>query len=954
MSQILQAGPATGPGRFGSAPGTQPTPLLHRVASALALAGLVVGVPVLLLTLYGAPPIPTGLPEREDVTGTIGIGQLLTVLVAVVWLAWIQFTACTALEIRAAFSGGILAPVVPLAGPTQRFVRVLVGAALLSATVVGPSGAAVPDASTVRPVAAVSTTTAQVRDGATPAGHDLVTLQRTGHDPVAQPAGTTRFHEGRDDVTAVVGHRMITADPEQLVDIVGRKVYVVQPPQGRHHDSLWEIAERHLGNGRRYHEIFQLNAGRAQPDGGTLQLARLIQPGWLLAMPEDAVGVHRLALPPTTPAVPSTTHNALTGSSDDGAAAGSAASVGLDDQAGGAGGAGGPAGPAGHATARNAPTGNTTWELGASGLLGAGLVSALMMTRRRRAGGTRPAREDVIDAEVWLRAGADPDRSRFLDRALRGLGSGDRPLPGLYAAVLDDSGVELLLAPADPAAPPPWTVLDGGTRWRLDGADAPRSVTTAPSPWPGLVSLGRDVSGRDVLLDLSAAAGPICVTGSPVVSEHVLRAVAVELGTNPWSRDVTVTGLGLPGELAGLSPGRLVLAGPDRTDQALLAVEERCGAGRDDVLTGHRQGTADHICAAHPHDPDLSERLRDLADRGVAVITAGDLPGARWHLEVDDSGTLSVPVLGLTVSANRIGDLTLARLHELFTAADTPPPDPDPDGRPTLPRPHSPADDADWTASSARIGILGPVCVRAPGALDPGRQDLASELLAHLALHPEGVHPTVLAGALWPRGVTPDVRDATIDRVGDWLGTLPDGTPRLRRGPRGKIALAPGVAVDWQVLLGLLHRSRRAPDPITERDLLHRALRLVRGPLLGGVEGGQYSWLARTGAERTVPDAIVDAAHRLAELCYEDDDEAAAGQAARCGLRGDATSQLLWRDLLRAEYAQFGPDGVCAAADDMKVMLAALGLRPEAPTLALLEELAPQRTDNAAATATGS
>ncbi|MDQ1292528.1 MAG: hypothetical protein QG608_408 [Actinomycetota bacterium] len=950
MSQTLPGGPATGPGRFGSAPDTQPTPLSHRIASASALAVLVVGVPVLLLTLHGAPPIPTGLPEREDLTGTIGIEQLLTVLVAVVWLAWLQFAACTALELRAALSGGILAPVVPLAGPTQRLVRALVGAALLSATVVGPSGAAVLDAPTVRPVAAVSTITAQTPDGALPAGHDLATRQHPGHDLATQQAGTAQFHGSRDDVTGVVGHRLITADPEQLADLVGRKVYVVQPPQGRHHDSLWEIAERHLGNGRRYHEIFQLNAGRAQPDGGTLHLARLIQPGWLLALPEDAVGVHRLALPPTAPAGPTTADDTLTGSSGDGTAAAGTASAGLGGQAGGTGGAG----AAGHAVARSAPSGHTTWELGASGLLGAGLVAALMMTRRRRAGGTRPTREDAIDAEVWLRAGADPDRSRFLDRALRGLASGDRPLPGLYAAVLDDTGVELLLAPAAPAAPPPWTVLDGGTRWRLDRADALRSVTIAPCPWPGLISLGRDVSGRDILIDLSAAAGPICVTGSPTVSEHVLRAIAVELGTNPWSEDATVTGLGLPGELAGLAPGRLDLAGPGRTDQVLLAVEERCGVGRDEVLTGHRQGAADHICAANPHDPDLSDRLRTLADRGVAVITAGDLPGARWRLEVDDSGTLSVPALGLTVSANRIGDLTLARLHELFTAADTPPPEPDPDGRPTLPRPHGPADDADWAASPARIGILGPVCVRAPGALDPSRQDLASELLAHLALHPEGVHPTVLAGALWPRGVTPDVRDATIDRVGDWLGTLPDGTPRLRRDPRGKIALAPDVAVDWQVLLGLLHRSRRAQDPITERDLLHRALRLVRGPLLGGVEGGQYSWLARTGAERTVPEAIVDAAHRLAELCYEDDDAAAAGQAARCGLRGDATSQLLWCDLLRAEHAHFGSEGVCAAADDMEVLLADLGLRPEARTLALLEELAPHRTREEAGTATGS
>ena len=32
-----------------------------------------------------------------------------------------------------------------------------------------------------------------------------------------------------------------------------------------------------------------------------------------------------------------------------------------------------------------------------------------------------------------------------------------------------------------------------------------------------------------------------------------------------------------------------------------------------------------------------------------------------------------------------------------------------------------------------------------------------------LAVHPLGVHPNVLGGAVWPRGVTTEVRDATIE-----------------------------------------------------------------------------------------------------------------------------------------------------------------------------------------------
>ena len=62
------------------------------------------------------------------------------------------------------------------------------------------------------------------------------------------------------------------------------------PPEGRYHESLWEIAQHHLGDGRRYKEIFELNKDRVQPDGSKLTIASLIRPGWVLQMPRDASG----------------------------------------------------------------------------------------------------------------------------------------------------------------------------------------------------------------------------------------------------------------------------------------------------------------------------------------------------------------------------------------------------------------------------------------------------------------------------------------------------------------------------------------------------------------------------------------------------------------------------------------------------------------------------------------
>ena len=54
-------------------------------------------------------------------------------------------------------------------------------------------------------------------------------------------------------------------------------------------DNLWDIAERYLGDGERWHEIFALNKGRPQPGGQELTTPGLIEPGWVLLLPPAQV-----------------------------------------------------------------------------------------------------------------------------------------------------------------------------------------------------------------------------------------------------------------------------------------------------------------------------------------------------------------------------------------------------------------------------------------------------------------------------------------------------------------------------------------------------------------------------------------------------------------------------------------------------------------------------------------
>jgi hypothetical protein len=78
------------------------------------------------------------------------------------------------------------------------------------------------------------------------------------------------------------------------------KYCIVSSASGAQRESLYEIAARTLGNGNRSPEIFALNRGRLQPDGGRLTDPLVLKPGWILILPHDAkgAGVHTGSPPP--------------------------------------------------------------------------------------------------------------------------------------------------------------------------------------------------------------------------------------------------------------------------------------------------------------------------------------------------------------------------------------------------------------------------------------------------------------------------------------------------------------------------------------------------------------------------------------------------------------------------------------------------------------------------------
>lgn len=914
--------------------------------AALLLLVLVLGVPLGMVMLDAVPGLPTSLPTREQLTGTIGTEQVLTFLVWVVWLAWLQFTLSVVVELRSALSGIGLPARVPLAGPSQRLARVLIASVLLLITTVGPA-----------------TAIAEAPDRAPNLGSDTVAVA-TYDQALTPPTGAADIDRGGAVETVVETSVAATTVTYQLGDmvlsaedgaaLVGQRVYVVQPPEGRYHDNLWDIAERTLGDGRRYQEIFDLNSDRVQSDGHELTLARLIYPNWLLVMPADAVGVDQViavetpvpepapvsAPVGTAPTTASTGAETATATAEAPAQATDAVDI-VQEQA------------------------DANQQLIGAGLLAAGLLAAIERLRRRRR--TSEPSESAVEVEVALRIGATPERAAMLDGGLRHLAGllaeRGRDLPGVYAARVSDTSVTLHLAPAALDAPAPWQASDDGSRWVLDsGVPTRTGHRRTAAPFPGLVSLGRDADDADVLVDLEAAQGPIAVVGDPAAVLEVVTALAVELATNIWSDDLQVTGVDLPDELGALEPDRYHAA--DSIEDALPALRasraDALGAG---VLSGRLSRTGASawmprylVIGTTPTGsvvPELLDLAATDARSPLGVVCVGELPGARWRLEVDGAGSLAVQLLDVEVTANRLTRAQVVAVAELLT------PDTDADqvderraaleheailDRPAVTMPEHPFDRAAYLSAPVRVQVLGTPTVHADGPIEPDRLALATELVIYLALHPEGVHPTVLAGALWPRGVTAEVRTATIARTREWLGQDAAGSPHLREGADGRLRLGPGVLLDWNAVRTLLASARTATDPAKERRSLAAALRLVAGPILAERPTGRYAWLARVRLERASRDLLVDAAHRLAILCWHDNDPAGAREAAFAGLWVSATEELLWRDVLRATAAAEDPAALHRVAADMDVTLRAAGVSEmSAPTAALLDELLPGR-----------
>jgi DNA-binding SARP family transcriptional activator len=632
-----------------------------RLLAALSLIALVVGVPSALALSVGWP-LPGSFSALRGVgstlTSPLAPSLVIDVLALIAWGAWAHFTCCVLAELataaRAATSGRTGPPLqVPCGGPAQKLARRLVQAAFATAvaTSVGVATFSGTILTSARPALAAGAAAALP---ASAAAHEdtvqvLATATGSATDAASQPHAPTHTE------------------------------YIVQPPEGGYYDSLWDIAERLLGDGQRWREIYELNEGREQPDGRALTRPDLIRPGWGLLLPGDAMQVTAGggSAAPEGRAGRASAPDPVTSTPDVGPALRSEAEpplaspprVELSPQ---------PARPAvprtpearGPVTSASASpefcgpdddlelsheddgVGTPVAVPVLGSLLAAAALAALAARRRRQrrrraSGQSIPLPEaSAAQAEGRLRVLADPAELTLVDEALRALSVVVRdtgvPIPDVRRGSLRAAHLDLIVATPVTHVPAPFVAVPEGSGWRASRAASPlvppEQADHVLPLLPLLLTVVRDPAGS-VLLDLEAL-GSLAVEGQGAEVLGLLTHLAAEAALAPWTEDVEILLVGFDPEigesLKSLAPERVtVLAELDASmSRALERRVDRVKAAGDRLASrihGGPAGTGDEVrppllilCSAPP-SPVLSEQLALLVPevgRGALAVVA--------------------------------------------------------------------------------------------------------------------------------------------------------------------------------------------------------------------------------------------------------------------------------------------------------------------------------------------
>ncbi len=695
--------PRTASGRAGT--------VTRGLGALLALGLLLVGLPALLVAVVG---VPTSLPSAallfQRLTGFDDGTVFVAAAATVGWLAWAVFTISTLVEAAAMARHGLTRRTVAgpgpggLAGPRRLAAHLLTAVAVLA-------GAGQPHAGSAGARPAVTAVALAGDRPPLPAPLEAAPIAYVDVPPAN--AGSVEAAPSARPATAVRG-----------VEVVVRRG-----------DTLWALAEQHLGAGQDWPQIAHANYGRPQPDGRTLTDAHWIYPGWRLIVPPPVAATNQAtmpgrqpvpgnsqrgagrapiqatlpsprATPPSLQAMEPSAHPQTARSAPAGPGSAASPTAGhrlpLDMQ---------PPDPrrphppdlsSGPSAAPASAPG--TGELLAASLAGGGLLAAGLLAelhrRRRRQSRARPSGSRVATpgpaaarAEAAIRAAADIGSANSLQAVLRFLATPPVPgegSPAIHIASVQLSPTALTVGLTGPQPPPPGWAAAADTAWRLDPPGRVDLLAAPPptrvDPLPGLVTAGTTGDGDYLLLNMAAVGVAIIGGPDPAQVDRQLQTMALELATAPWGGPwFELATVGLP----ALNGFDRAVPYPD-LPAALTALRARV----DDADAACLQAGAADVITARTTDPD-DDRLQplalistrapsatELADLHAltsrlpglagALLPAPDNAGAAATLQLTDRGTLRIPALAAELQPAALTPADMTAVLALFATADAP------------------------------------------------------------------------------------------------------------------------------------------------------------------------------------------------------------------------------------------------------------------------------------------
>jgi DNA-binding SARP family transcriptional activator len=660
-------------------------------------------------------------------------------------------------------------------------------------------------------------------------------------------------------------------------------IELVRPPCDGAHDSLYRIAQRRLGDGDRWPEIWRLNTNSTQPGGRKLTSPSLIHPGDQVRLPPTTRPAQpKPPQPPHLPAKPTTV-----------------------------------APPSPVPSPGASPIPGSAWESGVYIGLGlAGAVSAaLLVARRRHRTGYRPGsgqRGDTLPVApiVYQLHQAHRHAPASLGEADLASPEADGDLaepcpPSELSDPVDEAAAELAL---DLTATHGLGFIGSGSHaaaralllTAMTSTRAPQVVATAPElrsllgvpehvdDLPDSVHVVDDLAAALALLDsrtLPESNGRILLANAPAGDdEHArLQHIFAESRTSTsvlllgqWHPGVTVY-VNSAGAITATSPGpgeplrgRRAFTLPEFATRELFALFDAAHGARDD------------------HCEPAAESSHELEIAGPPVPEQGEVE--------------AVPELVVAPTVEAQHDVTAPLVLSVF-------------GQPTLA----------WRPDLAHPDDV----VEVTGSLSRRLW----ELLIYLALHPEGVPRAAIIDSLWAHRPTRDpaaVLRTVLSRLRSTIdkATSPD-IGDLVVAQHGRYRLDPAVVeVDYWAFAGALARRRITTDD-RHRAAAHAAIvSSYGGELAAGVEA---EWLTalREGVRRDALDAVA----ALARDRVQSDPESTL-ELLELARDFDPHNELLYRDIMRLEH-NLGRHA--AIARTLRLLEARLAEIDETPTTATIE-----------------